>query len=104
MLGDIQLSLCDKRGDLEIEVSNIKVHDFKVKIKFPQGYSSERITKQGRIQGIASSMGEGVSGQWQEMSGQGQDFCCPADSGSSVPTTTHLSSALRWLCPPGNPC
>ena len=61
-----------------------------MKIKFPQGYSSERITKQGRIQGIASPMGEGVSGQWKEMSCKGQDFSGQKNFRPIVSTTTSV--------------
>ena len=66
------------------------------------GYQGPRPPEQTRLQDSARPLGQGLPGQRQEVSGQGQDRRGSEDAGSFVPTTADLSPEIRRLRAPGN--
>ena len=117
VLGDIQLSLCDKRGNLEVEVRPIRESqklENSVKVIRARGLQSKPGSK--LLPGYffqshlcfpfltlfhPSSLGESVPRVRQEVPGQGEDFGRSENSRPVVPAAAHLPPALRRLRPPG---
>ena len=54
------------------------------------GYQGPRPPEQTRLQDPARPLGQGLPGQRQEVPGKGQDFSCPENTRSLVPTTTAV--------------
>lgn len=91
-LGEIQLSLCDRRGNLEVEVIRARGLQCKPGSKVLPGMEKYEVMRQPtQFLHIYSPVGEGVPRQWQEMPCQSQNSRCTTDSGSFIPATACLS-------------
>ena len=60
-------------------------------------YPGPGAAEQTWLQDLARPLGQGLLGQWQEVSGQGQDRSCPADPGPSVPAAADIPPEVRGL-------
>ena len=102
VLGDIQLSLCDKRGNLEVEVIRARGLQSKPGSKLLPGYFFQSHLYFPFLTLFhLSSLGESVPRVRQEVPGQGEDFGRSANSRPVVPAAAHLPPALRRLRSPG---
>ena len=105
VLGDIQLSLCDKRGNLEVEVIRARGLQSKPGSKLLPGSSLKlEIHLFTCTLLLASSLGESVPGVWEEVPGEGEDLGGETHPRPAFPAAAHLPPALRRLRPPGARC
>ena len=106
VLGDIQLSLCDKRGNLEVEVIRARGLQSKPGSKllpgsFPWIIPFYLLDLEWHTFFLPSSLGKSVSGVREKVPGKGENLGREANPRSSFPTAAHLPSTLWRLCPPG---
>ena len=104
VLGDIQLSLCDKRGNLEVEVIRARGLQSKPGSKLLPGSPLKPFCLFTCTLFLPSSLGKSVSGVWEEVPGEGEDLGSEANPRPSVPAAAHLPPTLRRLRPPGGRC